>query len=166
MNRILHLKPGSQVPEWVEAIDRACFVEAWGPLDECEHIWAYPPHAFARWRIIPEVQEAELLRIGVAVEARRKGYGRALLRHSQAAMARLGVDVLHLEVRVSNLAARALYRKRRLGLPGGAQVLLPGRGDRGAVLLPGLIRAGIHLFAHAQVRRLHPLERGLLVRAL
>lgn len=109
MSRILHLKPGSRVPEWVEAIDRACFIEAWGPLDECEHIWAFPPHAFARWRIIPEVQEAELLRIGVAVEARRRGYGRALLRHSQAAMARLGVDVLHLEVRVSNVAARALY---------------------------------------------------------
>ena len=102
----------ARVPEWVEAIDRACFIEAWGPLDECEHIWAYPPHAFARWRIIPEVQEAELLRIGVAVEGRRRGYGRALLRHSQAAMARLGVDMLHLEVRVSNVAARALTKAK------------------------------------------------------
>ena len=109
MNRFLHLKPGCRVPEWMEALDRTCFGDPWGPLDECEHIWAAYPDAFARWRIIPEVQEAELLRIGVAAGARRKGRGRALLRHSQAAMARLGVDMLHLEVRVSNLAARALY---------------------------------------------------------
>lgn len=105
----IHLGPGSRVPAWVEAIDRACFHEAWGPLDECEHIWAIHPFGFARWRIIPEVGEAELLRIGVAEAMRRGGQGRRLLRLSQAQLARCGVEVLHLEVRVSNAAARTLY---------------------------------------------------------
>jgi len=104
-----HLGPGSLVPAWVEAIDLACFGEVWGALDEFEHIWGCCPSGFARWRIIPEVGEAELLRLGVAAELRRSGHGRWLLRHSQAQLARLGVTVLHLEVRVSNAPARALY---------------------------------------------------------
>jgi len=104
-----HLGPGSRVPAWVEAIDRECFGEAWGPLDEFEHIWTSAPFGFSRWRIIPEVREAELLRLGVAAELRRGGHGRRLLRHAQYQLARMGVQVLHLEVRVSNAAARALY---------------------------------------------------------
>jgi len=109
VNATSHLGPGSRVPAWVEAIDQACFGEAWGPLDEFEHIWASAPYGFSRWRIIPEVGEAELLRLGVAAGLRRAGHGRRLLRHAQQQMARLGVQVLHLEVRVSNAAARALY---------------------------------------------------------
>jgi ribosomal-protein-alanine N-acetyltransferase len=97
------------VPAWVEAIDGACFGEVWGPLDEFEHIWALFPAGFSRWRIIPEVGEAELLRIGVAQALRRDGHGRKLLRLAQTQLARLGIEVLHLEVRVSNSAARALY---------------------------------------------------------
>jgi ribosomal-protein-alanine N-acetyltransferase len=109
VSRVVHLGPGNRAPAWVEAIDRACFGDAWGVLDEFEHIWAILPDAFARWRILPEVHEAELLRIGVAPEARRRGQGRVLLRHCQLELERMGVDVLHLEVRVSNAAARALY---------------------------------------------------------
>jgi ribosomal-protein-alanine N-acetyltransferase len=55
------------------------------------------------------VGEAELLRIGVAADLRRAGHGRRLLRHAQAQLARLRIEVLHLEVRVSNAPARALY---------------------------------------------------------
>lgn len=109
MTRVVHLGPGHRIPAWVEAIDRACFGDAWGALDEFEHIWGIQPEAFARWRILPEVHEAELLRIGVAPEARRGGRGRALLRHCQAELDRQGIEVLHLEVRISNLGARALY---------------------------------------------------------
>jgi len=97
------------MPGWVEAIDIACFGEAWGPLDEFEHIWALAPWGFARWRIIPEVGEAELLRLGVARDERRSGHGRRLLQLSQTQLERMGVEILHLEVRVSNGAARALY---------------------------------------------------------
>ena len=109
MSGFTHLGPGSLVPDWVEAIDRACFGEPWGPLDEDEHLWASFPSGFARWRTIGIVGEAELLRLGVAAELRRGGHGRLLLRHSQEQLARMGVTVLYLEVRVSNAAARALY---------------------------------------------------------
>lgn len=111
MTRRVHLGPGRRIPAWLEAVDRACFGEAWGALDDFEHVWALQPVAFARWRIIPEVQEAELLRIGVADPHRRQGHGAAMLRWSQQELARMGVEVLHLEVRVSNAAARALYER-------------------------------------------------------
>jgi len=97
------------VPGWVEAIERACFGEPWGPLGGGEHLWAIAPCGFARWRVVPEVEEAELLRIGVAEDRRRSGCGRALLRHSQAHLAKYGITVLLLEVRISNRAARTLY---------------------------------------------------------
>lgn len=105
----VHLRPGAAVPAWVETVERECFGSAWGPLGEGEHLWAIRPGAFARWRIIPAVQEGELLRIGVAAAQRRSGLGRALLRLSQARLATYGIRVLLLEVRVSNHAARALY---------------------------------------------------------
>ena len=104
-----HRGPGSRVPAWVEAIECDCFGQPWGPLQDGEHLWLDFPHGFARWRVIPEAQEAELLRIGVAEPARRGGRGRALLRHCQDQLDGLGIQVLHLEVRVGNGAARALY---------------------------------------------------------
>ena len=97
------------MPAWVEAIECDCFGQPWGPLQDGEHLWLDFPHGFARWRVIPEAQEAELLRIGVAEPARRGGRGRALLRHCQDQLDGLGIQVLHLEVRVGNGAARALY---------------------------------------------------------
>jgi ribosomal-protein-alanine N-acetyltransferase len=106
---ILHLGPGSQAPAWIEDLDRAVFGEAWGPLDDTEHLWALPGEGFARWRVVEAAQEAELLRIAVDPLKRRGGQGRALLRHCEASLARLGVEVLHLEVRVSNAPARTLY---------------------------------------------------------
>jgi ribosomal protein S18 acetylase RimI-like enzyme len=109
VSRLVHLGPGHQAPDWVADVDRACFGDAWGSLDEFEHIWGFQPSAFARWRILPEVHEAELLRLGVAPEARRRGLGRALLRHCQQELEQMGVDVLHLEVRISNTGARTLY---------------------------------------------------------
>jgi ribosomal-protein-alanine N-acetyltransferase len=107
----LHLGPGAGVPGWVEAIEWACFGEPWGPLGQGEHIWAIPDAGFARWRIVPEVQEGELLRLGVAEPLRRSGQGRALLRHCQEQLAIYGIRELHLEVRLSNAAARALYEQ-------------------------------------------------------
>ena len=109
MSALQHRGPGSQVPAWVEAIEAGCFGSPWGPLGEGEHLWAAFPAAFARWRVIPETQEAELLRIGVAETVRRGGQGRALLRHCQKLLIGQGIQVLHLEVRVGNLAARGLY---------------------------------------------------------
>jgi [ribosomal protein S18]-alanine N-acetyltransferase len=106
---ITHLGPGSQIPAWLEELDRATFGEAWGTLDDTEHLWASTHYGFARWRVVEAAQEAELLRIAVDPSLRRGGHGQSLLRHSEAQLARMGVTTLHLEVRVSNTAARLLY---------------------------------------------------------
>lgn len=53
--------------------------------------------------------EAELLTIAVAPEARRKGLGRRLLAAFEAEAARRGAAVAFLEVAETNAAARALY---------------------------------------------------------
>ena len=106
---VVHLRPGARVPAWVQALDRACFGNPWGPLDDDEHLWASGTCGFARWRVIPQIHEGELLRLGVAAACRRAGLGRSLLRQSTAALGRMGIHVLFLEVRVSNHPARALY---------------------------------------------------------
>jgi len=53
--------------------------------------------------------EAEILNLGVAPAARRRGIGRALVREGLAALAARGAEQVFLEVRESNAAARALY---------------------------------------------------------
>lgn len=54
--------------------------------------------------------EGELYRIAVLPEARRRGYGRALLTELFREAGKREVSSFWLEVRESNLAARALYR--------------------------------------------------------
>jgi ribosomal protein S18 acetylase RimI-like enzyme len=104
------LGPGSAVPEAVRRLDEAVFGEAWGDLSGHEHLWM-TESAFARWSVIPAAGEAELVRIAVAPEARGHGFGRTLLELCQAALAAEGIRELHLEVRASNAAAQALYRR-------------------------------------------------------
>jgi ribosomal-protein-alanine N-acetyltransferase len=99
------------VPGWAEEIEQDCFGRPWGPLDEDEHLWVVPAAGFARWRVVPQLEEAELLRLAVAAPLRRRGVGVALLRHCQSELARMGVPVLFLEVRVTNAGARALYER-------------------------------------------------------
>ena len=118
MNGVL-LGPGSALPAWAEALDRETFGDTWGTLEEDERLWMLPEQGWARWRAIPVAGEAELVRLAVAPSARRQGLGRALLRASEAGLCAAGIDTLHLEVRVSNLAARALYEAegwREVGL--------------------------------------------------
>lgn len=55
--------------------------------------------------------EAEILRMAVRPDARRGGLGRALLRAVLSASADACPDGVHLEVRASNAAARALYAR-------------------------------------------------------
>ena len=54
--------------------------------------------------------EAEILTLAVDPAARRKGFGRALVRSAAAHAATLGATSLFLEVGVRNDAAQALYR--------------------------------------------------------
>ena len=105
------LGPGSEVPSWIEELEGAIFGKPWGDLDDDEHLWAIAPCGFIRWQAIPAAQEAELIRIAVGPEWRRLGHGEALLGHSSAMLAGMGIEVLFLEVRVSNSAARQLYEK-------------------------------------------------------
>lgn len=106
---LLHYGPGSALPLWVETLDRTAFGEAWTALDDDEALWGFQGLAFARWRVVPAIQEAELLRIAVLPEARSRGLGRDLLSACQDRLGLEGILTLHLEVRVSNTPARRLY---------------------------------------------------------
>jgi len=103
------LGPGTELPSWVEALDRATFGSVWGPLECGEILLILDKNAFIRWRLIPAAGEAELLRIAVAPEARRQGLARRLLEASDTILCRQKISELHLEVRTSNEAARTLY---------------------------------------------------------
>ena len=56
-------------------------------------------------------EQAELLTIGVDPSCQRKGYGTLLMNRMLAELMTTGAEVLFLEVRVSNVAARGLYEK-------------------------------------------------------
>jgi ribosomal-protein-alanine N-acetyltransferase len=58
------------------------------------------------------LDEGEIGNLAVAAEARREGIGARLLDGAIAAVRRSEVDTLYLEVRDSNVAARALYASR------------------------------------------------------
>lgn len=60
--------------------------------------------------LMPTVEEAELLTIGVAAAQQRKGLGRAMLNEMLEMARGRGMQRVFLEVRVSNVAAIALYR--------------------------------------------------------
>ncbi|MEL5848443.1 MAG: ribosomal protein S18-alanine N-acetyltransferase [Candidatus Igneacidithiobacillus chanchocoensis] len=55
--------------------------------------------------------EAHILNLGVHPEWRRRGLGRAMLEHLLCRAQQLGAERAFLEVRVSNLAAQALYHQ-------------------------------------------------------
>lgn len=67
------------------------------------------PAGFALSRVV--VDEAEILTIAIAMEARGHGHGRTLLEHHLGELARAGVRKVHLEVEEGNSPALALYRR-------------------------------------------------------
>lgn len=60
--------------------------------------------------LMPVVEEAELLNIGVAAGQQRRGVGRAMLAGMLDAARKKNMRCVFLEVRASNAAALALYR--------------------------------------------------------
>lgn len=66
------------------------------------------PEGFVLGRVA--LDEAEVLTLAVAPEARRRGVARALLARFEAAAGAQGAGVAFLEVAADNDAARALYR--------------------------------------------------------
>ena len=103
------LGPGSDLPTWLEELDRNCFGKAWGQLAGHEQAWGFQKMAFAIWSLNAAAREAELLRIAVEPSQRGLGLGRVLLNACEAELQRIGITTLLLEVRVSNAKARALY---------------------------------------------------------
>ena len=67
------------------------------------------------WRV---VDEAELANLAVAPAMRGRRVGAALLDHAMADARLAGCVVMHLEVRESNVPARALYESRGFGMVG------------------------------------------------
>jgi|SRR5579859_1366222 len=95
----------------------AAFADPWSPRDFADALGAHVPFLVAvdDGRVAGYVlarqaaDEAEILNLGVAPAARRRGIGRALVRAGLAALAARGAVQVFLEVRESNAAARALY---------------------------------------------------------
>ena len=135
MSAPVHLLPGSALPEWIPALEREVFSDAWGPLEPHEHLLAVPGTGYARWSVVPAAGEAELLRIAVAPGARRQGLARHLLLASEAFLAATGITALFLEVRRANTSARALYealgwrqqRVRKAYYPDGEDAVIYGK---------------------------------------
>ena len=103
------LGDGESLPAWLRALDAAVFGDAWTDPAPQEAVWMIEGAAFARWSVLRLAREAELLRVAVDPARRGEGLAKALLAAAEAELAPLGIRDLHLEVRVSNAAARALY---------------------------------------------------------
>jgi ribosomal-protein-alanine N-acetyltransferase len=109
MTAIVALGPGSSMPDWVEELELLEFGPAWGSLDEFEMLWMIERCAFARWRVVSKIGEAELLRIAVLPTHRRMGIATLLIAECSTYLAEIGCTILRLEVRASNTAAQKLY---------------------------------------------------------
>jgi ribosomal-protein-alanine N-acetyltransferase len=107
--------------ERIAWLEEASFAEPWTPAllhDELAHPaslllvaarGAAPPEGYACFRRVAD--EAELLRVAVAPEARGRRVGSALIAAGLVELARAGVASCHLEVRTDNASAQAVYRR-------------------------------------------------------
>jgi [ribosomal protein S18]-alanine N-acetyltransferase len=114
----------------VEEIERLSFPAPWARAafaDELERPWAHlellcqgpSGHivGFCNYWVVAD--ELHILNVAVRPEERRRGHARRLLGHMLEAGRQARVRVLSLEVRASNTAAVALYRRlgfRQVGL--------------------------------------------------
>ncbi len=98
------------------------FADPWSPRDFADALGHVPflvaiedgrPVGYLLARLAAD--EGEILNLGVAPDARRRGVGRALVREGLAALAARGASQVFLEVRESNTAARALYAEFGFG---------------------------------------------------
>lgn len=81
--------------------------EAWLALDDASDAGGRQMRAYAVMEIA--IDDAHLHVVGVLREWQRQGYGRLFLRYLQTLAATRGMERMLLEVRDSNLGARALY---------------------------------------------------------
>jgi ribosomal-protein-alanine N-acetyltransferase len=104
----------------IARLEETSFQDAW-PREMLEYELSYPhalllvasraegdpPAGYAAFR--HAVGQAELLRLAVSPEERRRGLARALIAEGLERLVRKGVQVCFLEVRLSNEPAVALY---------------------------------------------------------
>lgn len=103
-------------PEDLAALHARCFTmpRPWGAdefaglLDSPDCFVCAQPGGFSMGRVT--VDEAELLTIAVAPDARRRGLGRALVQAFEQTAVSRGASQAFLEVAATNAAAIALYR--------------------------------------------------------
>jgi ribosomal-protein-alanine N-acetyltransferase len=79
--------------------------------------------------------EAHLLNLSIATPCQRRGYGTRLLEQLLDAARAYGAEMLFLEVRPSNLSARALYARRGFRQVGVRKGYYPARKGREDALL-------------------------------
>jgi ribosomal-protein-alanine N-acetyltransferase len=118
-----HIEPlGTEAASRLAAIHASAFARPWSTLDFERLIAergviadglflgrAGKPAGFVLSRIV--LDEAEILTVAIAPEARGKGHARPLLVHHLDALSRRGVTRVHLEVEEGNGPAIALYRR-------------------------------------------------------
>lgn len=127
------------LPE-VMAIEDAIYSHPWTPGNFADSIRA--GYACMTWRVEGELVgyfvlmaaagEAHLLNLSIAARWQRQGQGSALLVEALALARRLGAESLFLEVRPSNVAGQALYRRfgfRQIGIRRGYYPAHGGRED-------------------------------------
>lgn len=120
---------GSQAAARLAAIHASAFARAWSTLDferllgergvVADGLFlgrAAKPAGFALSRIV--LDEAEIITIALAPEARGKGHARPLLSRHLEELSRRGVARVHLEVEEGNAPAIALYRRLGFGNTG------------------------------------------------
>ncbi len=115
---------GTEAAPRLAAIHAAAFTRPWSPL-EFERLLgergviadglflgsAAKPSGFVLSRLV--IDEAEILTIAIAPEARGKGHAGPLLARHLDELSRKGVAKVHLEVEEGNGPALALYRRIR-----------------------------------------------------
>lgn len=74
-------------------------------------VWRRDGELLGYFVVMAGAGEAHLLNLSIAPAHQRRGHGSALLREAGAVAASLGAHDLFLEVRPSNHAAQALYRR-------------------------------------------------------
>lgn len=88
------------------------------------------------------LDEAEMLDIAIAPEYRRHGHAKTLLDYTYAQLSRTGCAAVHLEVRASNIDARALYAQQGFAEVGVRPGYYPaGHGREDAILMKKALHA-------------------------
>jgi ribosomal-protein-alanine N-acetyltransferase len=120
---------GTESAARLAAIHAAAFSRGWSTLDferllgergvVADGLFlgrAAKPVGFVLSRIV--LDEAEIITLAIAPDARGRGHARPLLAHHLDALSRKGVARVHLEVEEGNLPALALYRRLRFAETG------------------------------------------------